>query len=124
MRRAKITIGKVDLTVELLDTPTADALFEAMPFESSAQTWGDEVYFATPVEADQETDARTVLDPSDIAFWLAGSCIAIGFGPTPASRGKEIRLASPGNVWARTADDVKQLRAVHDGDPIRVERVR
>ncbi len=124
MRKAKIIAGAVEISIELLDTPTADAVFDAMPFESSAQTWGDEVYFATPVEAGQEADARTVMDPGDIAFWVAGNCIAIGFGPTPVSRGKEIRLASAANVFARTHDDVKQLCGVRDGDPIRVERRR
>ena len=123
MREVSITVGAVVLTVELYDTPTADAVYDALPFEAQAQTWGEEVYFSTPVEAPQETDAKTVIDPGEIAFWLAGNCIAIGYGPTPVSRGKEIRLASPGNVWARTSDDVKQLAVVKDGDTARVERV-
>ncbi len=123
MREVSITVGAVALTVELYETPTADAVYDALPFEAQAQTWGEEAYFQTPVEALQETDAKTVIDPGEIAFWLAGNCIAIGYGPTPVSRGKEIRLASPGNVWARTSDDVKKLAAVKDGDKVRVERV-
>ena len=123
MREVSITVGTVVLTAELYDTPTADTIYGALPFEAQAQTWGEEVYFPTSVEALQETDAKTVIDPGEIAFWLAGNCIAIGYGPTPVSRGKEIRLASPGNVWARTSDDVKKLAAVKDGDKVRVERV-
>ena len=123
MRKVRISAGDVALTAELFDTATADAIYEALPIEGAAQTWGEEVYFDTPVEAEQETVAKTVIDPGEIAFWVAGNCIAIGFGPTPASRGKEIRLASPANIWARTNDDVKQLSAVRDGDPISVERV-
>ena len=124
MRKITITVGAVELIAELLDTPTAEAIHEALPIEATAQTWGDEVYFETPVRAAQETDAKTVVAPGEIAFWVAGNCIAIGFGPTPVSRGGEIRLASPANIWARTNDDVKALKVARDGDPIRVEVVR
>lgn len=122
MRTLRITMGQVVLDVELLDTPTAQALYEAAPFEASAQTWGDEVYFDTPVIGDDEPDARDVMEPGEVAFWLAGNCIAIAFGPTPVSQGNELRLASPCNVWGRAVQDVRTLAAVHAGDPIHVEK--
>ena len=121
MARIRITVGPVELTAELLDTPTARAIEGALPFESVARTWGDEVYFDTPVRADTEPDAREVMEPGDIAFWPAGHAIAIGFGPTPVSRGDEIRLASLANVFARTPDDVTLLRGVRAGARVRVE---
>ncbi len=122
MARIRITAGTVVLTAELLDTPTARAVEAALPIESKARTWGDEVYFDTPVSIDAEPDARDVVSAGEIAFWPAGDAIAIGFGPTPVSRGDEIRLASPVNVFAKTGDDVTQLRAVSAGAPVRVER--
>jgi len=123
MKQIKITMGAVELNVELLDTPTATAIYDAAPFEGIAQTWGDEVYFNTDVFADAEPDARDVMEPGEIAFWLAGSCIAIPFGPTPVSQGDELRLASAANVWGRAVQDVKSLAAVQSGDNITVERV-
>ncbi len=122
MRKVKITLGSVVLQAELLDTPTADAIYAALPFEGSANTWGDEVYFSTPVSMGEEPDARDVMEPGDIAYWPPGSAIAIAFGPTPASRGDELRLASPCNVWARALGDVKTLRAVSAGTAIQVEQ--
>jgi hypothetical protein len=123
MRKLKFTIEPVELTAELSETPTADAVFEALPFTSEARTWGDEVYFSVPVEAAKEPDARAVVEAGELAFWVEGRCIAIGFGPTPISRGDEIRLAAATNIWGRVEGDVKALARVKDGDPISVERL-
>jgi len=123
MRKLKMTIGGIEITAELLDTPTADAIYQNLPFSSTARTWGEEVYFDTPVTSENEADARDVVEAGELAFWLAGTAIAIGFGPTPVSQGEEIRLASPCNVWGRAIEDVRGLMVVKDGDPITVERL-
>jgi hypothetical protein len=122
MRQLKMIIGDVTIRAELFDTPTADALWRAAPFEASAATWGEEVYFRTPVALAREPDAREVVQPGELAFWPDGNAIAIGFGRTPISRADECRLASPCNLWGRALDDVKALKAVRSGAKIRVER--
>lgn len=123
MRQMKISVGDVVIGVELFDTPTADALYEAAPFEAAASTWGDEVYFRVPVSLAREPDARDVVEPGELAFWPDGNAIAIGFGPTPISHGDECRLASACNIWGRAQDDVKALQSVSAGAAVRVERV-
>lgn len=120
MREIEFVIGPVTITAECLDTPTAEAVLAAAPFTAEARTWGDEVYFDAPVAAEPEADAREVVEPGEIAFWAQGGCIAIGFGPTPASRGEEIRLADAVNVWAVTRDDVRALKRVKAGAPVEV----
>ncbi len=122
MRKLKLTIGSVVIDAELFDTPTADALYAAAPFEGRANTWGDEVYFSTPVQIGEEPNARDVMEAGELAFWPVGNAIAIGYGRTPASRGDEIRLASPCNVWGRALSDVQQLKAVSAGAAIKVEQ--
>jgi len=123
MRELKISVGEVEIRVELFDTPTADAILANVPFESRASIWGEEVYFATPVSVPAEPDARTVVEAGEMAFWLDGDSIAIGFGPTPISQGDEIRLASPANIWGRALDDVRLLASVRAGAPIWVTAV-
>lgn len=122
-RRLLLTIAGIEIRAELFDTPTARALYDAAPFESRAHTWGEEVWFDTPVSPRREADARAVVTAGELAFWVEGSAIAIGFGPTPISRGDEIRLAAPTNIWGRALDDVTALAVVRDGDLVRVDHV-
>ena len=123
MKKLKMTIGGVEITVELFDTPTAGAIHQALPFSSVARTWGEEVYFDTPVRTEPEADARDIVEAGEMAFWLAGSAIAIGFGPTPVSQGDEIRFASPCNIWGRAVEDVRGLLHIRNGASITVEAI-
>jgi hypothetical protein len=78
------------------------------------------VDFDPPVRAGTEPDARGFLEPGDVAFWTAGHAIASDFGPMPVSRGAEIRLASPGGVFARTPGEATPPRGAGAGSRVRV----
>lgn len=123
MKRMQLSLGRIRMEIELLDTPTAERVWKAAPFEALVNTWGDEVYFRTPVVSSPEADARTVVQMGEIAYWPPGQAIAIGFGPTPISVGDEIRLASAANIFATCAMDLKVLKTVTDGMLVRVSRL-
>ncbi len=123
MKKLRIKVGDIIIDAELFPTPTADAILEQLPFSSDANTWGDEVYFSVPVSAEKEEDARDIIEPGELAFWVEGQCIAIGFGPTPISQGDEIRLAAATNIWGRSLTDVRLLSQAKDDDPVIVEHL-
>ncbi len=121
MHTIKITAGKVAATAVLDGSRTADAIWRALPLEARASTWGDEIYFAIPVYCEPEAP-REVVELGDLGYWPPGSAFCIFFGPTPASRGDEIRPASPVNVFGRIQGDPRALKAVRSGTAVRVER--
>ncbi|OQW52870.1 MAG: hypothetical protein A4S14_16355 [Proteobacteria bacterium SG_bin9] len=123
MAKIRFDFGTQTLDAELLDTPTAKAIAAALPSSASAMTWGDEVYFNIPVRVAREKDARDVVTAGEIAYWPDGPAIAIGFGRTPVSRGDEIRLASPVNIFAKALGDVKALKSVKAGTKVSVKLI-
>ena len=120
--KIKLSWESGELTATLRDTPTSQKLLDALPCESSCNTWGDEVYFSVPVETTLEEDARQVVDPGTVCFWVEGNSLAIPFGPTPISVGDECRLAARVNLLGICDGDPKVLGTISDGDIIRVER--
>ncbi len=116
--------SNTELTAITRDTPTAKAILAALPIQSTTQTWGEEVYFTVPVNSKLESNARDIVNPGEIAFWVEGSCIAIGFGPTPISQGDEIRLAAATNIWADAEQDVRSLLNVDSQESVIVDWYR
>jgi hypothetical protein len=122
MRHITITAGDISATAELFDGPTADAIWEALPLEAAANTWGEEIYFAIPVVAGEEPDARADVAVGDLGYWPSGHAFCIFFGRTPASAGSAPRAASPVNVIGRVIGDATVFRAVRAGVPVRLAR--
>jgi len=116
----KITSDSVSATAELNDSQTAQQIWEALPIKGTATTWGDEIYFSIPVTCDYE-DPQEVVELGDLGYWKPGSAFCIFFGPTPMSRGSEIRPASGVNVFGRVVGDPKVFKAVPDGADILIE---
>ncbi|MFO1169933.1 MAG: cyclophilin-like family protein [Hyphomicrobiaceae bacterium] len=123
MREIVIQSGAVAVRARLLDTPTADVVWRALPLHSTAEIWGKEIHFEVPLEAYLEADARQIVTAGEIAFSPDGEAISIAYGKTPTSRGKQIRLATPSNVFAIAYDDVAAFAAVAPGAEISVRSI-
>ena len=120
-RRIRITAGSVAADAVLDDSATADLVWDALPLAVKGETWGDEIYFSIPVKAKPERPRETV-ELGDLGYWSPGSAFCIFFGPTPSSRGHEIRPASPVNVFGKISGDPTVFKNVRAGTQIRVER--
>jgi hypothetical protein len=121
-RAIRIVAGKVEAEATLHDGPTAAAIWKALPITAKASTWGDEIYFAIPVRAEQEPGAKEVVELGDLGYWPPGSAFCIFFGPTPASRGDEIRPASAVNVIGKVRGDPTVFRQVPSGARVEIAR--
>ena len=123
MKRLKITMLSIGQRhAEFSDgaPQTAKAIREALPIESNVSRWVDEIYFAVPVQMRPE-NPKEVVNLGDLGYWPPGRALCVFFGPTPASRGGEIRPASPVNVFGRLVDDPSVFKEARDGERIRLD---
>jgi hypothetical protein len=120
-KKIVIEAGSVRAEAELNDTETAALIWDALPIEASASTWGDEVYFDVPVATGLE-NAVEVVDMGDLGYWPQGPAFCVFFGPTPMSKGDEIRPASAVNIVGKVLGDATVFRAVAPGEAVRLSR--
>jgi hypothetical protein len=117
-----IKAGTIQVRVELNNTRTARALLGILPVKATGNTWGDEIYFDVPLSVQIE-DGREVVQMGDVAYWPDGPSLCLFFGRTPASRGGEIRAASPVTVLGRILGDPRILKPIRAGAEVTVEKV-
>jgi hypothetical protein len=116
-----ITAGQNQYEAELNDSPTAQAVFDALPIKAQGSRWGGEIYFTIPVKAELEADSRDVLEAGELGYWPTGNAFCIFFGQTPASQADEIRAASAVNIIGKVQGDLSRLWNVPDGTDILIE---
>ena len=125
MKKIKIVTevtGAVEARIiEKKNPKTALAIWNKLPIEARANTWGDEIYFSIPVKMEEENSQETV-ELGDLGYWPRGKSFCIFFGPTPMSRGDEIRPADPVNIFGKVMGNLKVFKKVKSGDKIRVEK--
>ena len=123
MMNIKIKISDLEINCTVKNTQTGKKIYSMLPVKNKINTWGKEIYFSLPKnDIESEKDAKEVFNLGEIAFWNQGNAIAIGFGPTPASVGSEIRLISKANHWAnaKKPTELKKLEAFKNGEIIEV----
>jgi hypothetical protein len=121
-KKIRILVSDIKLEVELNESKTSQLIWEALPIEAKANLWGEEIYFAIPVKTGLETGSREVVSAGELGYWPTGNAFCIFFGPTPASRGNEIRAASAVNIIGKVLGDPKVFLKVKEGVKITLEK--
>jgi hypothetical protein len=123
-RKIKITAGSITAEAVLkADSPTADAIWNALPLTASANLWGDEIYFTIAVSLGLDRHARETVDKGDLGYWPDGPAFCIFFGLTPISSAGVIKPASAVNVFGRIIGNPEVFKPVPSRASIRVEKV-
>jgi hypothetical protein len=121
-KKIRILVSDIKLEVELNESKTSQLIWEALPIEAKANLWGEEIYFAIPVKTGLETGSREVVSAGELGYWPTGNAFCIFFGPTPASRGNEIRAASAVNIIGKVLGDPKVFLKVKEEVKITLEK--
>ena len=116
-----IKVGQIEAEAELNNTKIAEAIFEALPIETSANLWGDEIYFAIPVKMGQER-GQELVQIGDLGYWPPGTAFCIFFGETPVSRKGEVRPASAVTVFGKVTSDTSVFKKVSSGAKILISK--
>jgi len=121
IKKIRIRTGLIEAVAELNNTKTAQAIWESLPVKGQVNLWGKEVYFSISLSLKLEGGQKMV-NIGDLGYWPEGNAFCIFFGPTPISRGDEIRPASAVTVFGRITGDATIFRQVASGAEITIEK--
>jgi hypothetical protein len=82
-------------------------VLKSVPFESIAQTWGEEVYFEAPVSVSLEAGAQQTVDPGTVCYWVEGSSIALPYGARRSRARTASRSSSPRATWSAASSAIR-----------------
>ena len=116
---------KEEVIVELSEEnapETVRAILAKLPIEVMINRWGDELYTEPiPVKVRPE-NAKSAVTLMDVAYWPEGNALCLFFGPTPISKGNEIKPYSPVNVVGRIVSKENIAKKVSDSTKVIIRK--
>lgn len=116
---------KEEVIVELSEESapeTVKAILAKLPIEVMINRWGDELYTEPiPVKVRPE-NAKSAVNLMDVAYWPEGNALCLFFGPTPISKGNEIKPYSPVNVVGRIVSKENMAKKVNDSTKVIIRK--
>ena len=114
-------VKNIELEVELTNKNpvTAEKILKILPIKSLTNRWGDEIYFETNVEIEEEKSQKEV-EVGDVAYWPPGKAICVFFGRTPVSTSSRPKAYSPVNVFGRVTKNLELLKKIKNSEEVEV----
>jgi hypothetical protein len=118
-KQITIQIGEVSTEAQLNDSDCAAKIYEALPIDAVANTWGEEIYFDISLSCELNDEAREDVEVGELGYWPTGRAFCIFFGRTPASGpdGRP-RAASKVNTIGRVTGDPGIFKKVRSGQKV------
>ncbi|NYT01753.1 MAG: hypothetical protein GKC10_03210 [Methanosarcinales archaeon] len=110
MRRIAIEVegkGRALMELDRRNVKTADAVYDILPIRARASVWLDEIYFAIPLELEDENPSPAS-SRDDISYWSPGPAFCIFLGNS--------QPYSPVNHIGRLTEGRDLLLNVQEGD--------
>lgn len=127
MQKISVSFPELDERIELqLDESaapnTVNRIIEKLPIKVKINRWGEELYSdPMPVKADPE-NAKSTVNRMDVAYWPDGDALCLFFGPTPISKGEEIKPYSPVNVIGKIISRENMALKIKESTQVIIDR--
>ncbi len=122
MKSITITVGVEEFDAQLdedLAPNTVAVIARGLPMKGTTQTWGDEIYFSIPVNAELENGVETV-SVGDLAYWPQGSAFCIFYGQTPMSPNEDEIVPASAVTPLGTIGEPEKLKKHTGGESITI----
>ncbi len=119
-RAIRIEAGSVRLYAILAATPTATAVWEALPLEGPARRQQHAVLLDVSLRCPLELPAKAAMKAGDLALRTEAPAIALHFGPAAGDAPPDRAAQAPANIFGRITGDVSRLERVEDGARVRL----
>ena len=123
MSRIRIRTRNGEYLAELDSSDISNAVWLSLPFSTTINMLGCQIYFEMPVDNAEPQDLVKKLEVGDIAYWPKVGALCIFFGPTPLS-GEDGKPVSkyPVTKIGRMIDDCSSMEYAGDRQPITIEK--
>ncbi len=103
----------IKLNAELNDTPTAKAIYKALPITSDdIDPHGKGIMINTEVVMQYDRTNKVELEIGQLAYWPLARSICVFWGATPASFDNEPRPPAPVSPIGKVLDDITSLDGI------------
>ena len=123
MSNIRIRTKNGEYLAELDKSDISNAIWLSLPFTSTINMLGSQIYFELPIDNIDPKNMVTKLDIGDIAYWPKVGAFCIFFGPTPLSGDDGLPVSHyPVAKIGRVIDDCSSMESAGDRQRITLEQ--